>query len=65
MVPDLDPSFKFDVKSTEISFSGKSRSQNKDFECTLPLFSEIIPEETKQTVIGKGLSVTLRKKGTS
>lgn len=63
MVPDLAEDYKLDVQSTKLTFSGSSRSQKQQFSCDLELFDEVIPEETKKATIGKGLFLTLRKKG--
>lgn len=63
IVPDLAEDYKLDVQSNKLVFSGSSRSQKQQFACDLDLFDEVKPESTKKASIGKGLFLTIQKKG--
>lgn len=63
MVPDLNDDYKLDIQPTKLNFSGNSRSQKQQFACDLELFGEVVPEQTKKATVGKGLFLTLQKKG--
>lgn len=63
IVPDLAEGYKLDVEPTKLTFSGSSRSQKQEYACDLALFSEVKPESVKKASIGKGLFLTIQKKG--
>jgi hypothetical protein len=53
------------VEPSSVTFSGESKtSKGKKYEFKLDLYAEVEPEEGKKVAVqGKGLQVTLRKKG--
>lgn len=72
-IPELDPSYKLEVTSNKLTFSGHSTPpaatatasavEPKTYEFELDLFGEV--EEVKRTLTGKNLSLILRKKEAS
>jgi hypothetical protein len=65
MVPDLADGYTLDVAEDSVTFKGASQSEKaKSYEFKLDLFAAVEKEEGKKVALfGKGLQVTLRKKG--
>ncbi|KAH7916496.1 HSP20-like chaperone [Hygrophoropsis aurantiaca] len=63
-LPDIKPeSLTYDLTPTSINFKASAgATESKDYEFSLELFGEIIPEESKKTLTTRSLTAVLRKK---